>query len=210
MKNSRGITQDYWETLDEDERFGWKIFTRFLALCAGILISKTGYIVIDIVIAINILLFSSLIIESQRAYNKFTPRNRKNIIKVVIWLGSWSVAFLGIAIFAQIGTIAIQTIVSIMMSMEFENIPNKLLQAIFLISLIIAATVGIIKSFRQNDVEKLIYHAPRDFFIKLFLKKQLQVTSFLQFAYFELMILFATAIYSSMATQTIKVFISML
>lgn len=210
MRNSKGITQTYWETLNEDQRFGWKIFTKLLALCLGILILKTGYIIIDSIIAVITMLFASLVIESQRSYDKFTPRNRKKIIRIAISIGSWSIAFLGISLFAQIGAIGIQTIVSIMINMQFNMIPSKLLQTVILILFIIGATVKVIKSFREYDIEELAYHAPRIFLKNLFVKKQFRINNFPLFGYFELTILFATAIYSSAAAQTIKVFITIL
>lgn len=100
MKRCVGITESYWSVLDEDRRIFWKVFCRILLICAALFVKKTGVQYFDWLVGAATALLSMLVIESQRSYRRYSPKIRKNIIRIVIFLGSWSVALLGVTIFS--------------------------------------------------------------------------------------------------------------
>lgn len=106
MNKSYGTTQFAWESLKEDQRLSWKIFSRGVAILASFFVTKTGNTYFDWPLTIITAFFLLTIIETQRAYTKLSPRYRKLFIRIAITLGSWGIAILGAAWFSQASLVA--------------------------------------------------------------------------------------------------------
>lgn len=106
-----GITQRLWGLMSEDRRFYWGLTSRLIAWAAGFLITRTGFRVLDGIVALLGACLAGAVIESQRKYGTLSPRTRKGIIRTAIGVGSWGFTVLGVLLFAAIGAGAFASVV---------------------------------------------------------------------------------------------------
>jgi hypothetical protein len=209
MRKCLGITEPYWTALPEDKRLFWKYFCRALALIAAFFIVKTGNAYFDWLLGAFTAIFLAVVIETQRSYSKLSPRFRKNNVRVAIFLGSWAVAVLGIAVFAQIGVTAIASVFVNAVANDLKHTSNFLTKFVLLGSFIVAAPVAVMRAFRQTGFEELIYDLPRNGLKRLLIYKVQKATSFPMFAHIELSILLISLVYASAVAQLAKAIIAL-
>lgn len=207
MRNRQGITEVYWSSLTEDKRFTWKIFTRVLSLIAAWFVLKTGCKGFDWIASAFTAILPTLAIESQRSYRKFSPKVRKLIVRTIIFLGSWGIAFLGVACIVQAGIVAIGTTFSTGVLPGLKNSKSELFSIIFIGIFVVASLIAIIRAVRQLNFEELIFRLPRAKLSELLIQRKFVASTFPLFAYFELSTLLAGFAYASLAAGLAKPFL---
>jgi hypothetical protein len=208
MKKCQGITEHFWSNLSEDRRLAWKYSTRLVGLLLALLVTKTGNPYVDWCLPAATAIFLMIAIETQRSYSKLSPRLRKANIRLLVFLGSWAVAFLGIVYFSQSAFVASAQVFADQMRPLLKRDYPPLLTSIMLAVFAGAILIAVIRVLRQLNIEQLIYHLPRQGLINLFVKKPFRATSFGAFAYVELALLMVCLMYASAAAALIKCLIA--
>jgi len=206
MKNREGITEAYWASLTEDQRFFWKIFTRTIALLAAWFVLKTGCKGFDWFASAFAALVPTLVIESQRSCRKFSSKIRKAIVRIIVFLGSWGIAFLGIAYIAQAAIFAIVTTFSTEVIPSIQRSKSDLFALLIISVSVVASLVAIIRVVRQLQFEDLIFRVPREQISRLLVQRKFVANTLPLFAYFELSTLLAGFAYASLAAVLAKPF----
>lgn len=208
MKRCQGITEAFWSAMSEDHRLAWKYASRIIGLIAALLVAKTGNVYVDGILTAVTAIFLMIAIETQRSYSKLGPRLRKASIRVLIFLGSWGIAFVGIAYFSQAAVIAsARIVVDEMFSVLGQDQP-ALLSYICFALFVIAVPVAVNRVLRQLSIEQLIYHVPRQALKNLFIRRPQKAASFPMFACIELALLIVCLMYVSVVAALVKSFLS--
>jgi len=210
VRKLTGITENYWNELHEDKRLFWKLLTRTLGLFSGIIVTKTGITSIDWILGSFATLFPMLVIESQRSYKKFSPKLRKSIVRLCIFLGSWSIALLGIAFFTQIGFVVVVGQLGSVHLPRIEGLSSEFIDFTYLTFFVVMPSIAVLKTFRETEFEKLIYHLPNDGLRKLLIYRPFDANNLFLFAYFELVVMGVCYMYSSTVAATTTAFITVL
>ena len=209
MQKSQGITENCWSSLTEDKRIAWKYFSRLVAIVASFFVTKTGNAYFDWAVFAITAIFFLIVIETQRSYSKITPQFRKQSIRVAIFLGSWSVAVFGIAIFAQVALVAVVGVLSTEVTPILNQNSNAGVKLVVWSSFLVAMYISIIRTFRELRFEELIYDLPRNGLKHLLIYKQPKATTFALFAFMELSTLLVCLFYSSSVAEIAKVIIKL-
>lgn len=207
MNKSYGATQFAWESLKEDQRLSWKIFSRGVAILASFFVTKTGNTYFDWTLTIITAFFLLTIIETQRAYTKLSPRYRKLFIRIAITLGSWGIAILGAAWFSQASLVAMAKTFSNSVMPQISHSTNISAQIFISMACLLTLPIATIRAYRQMNVEKVIYHLPKNGLKQLFIYKKFKATSFTIFACFELSTLLICFIYACSVANVGRVLI---
>lgn len=210
MKKCLGITESIWANLSEDQRFTWKFASRFAAAIGAYFVVKTGIDWFDWTLGTITGLFLLNFIESQRSYSKQTPVRRKRKVRVAIFLGSWGIAIFGIAYFPQVALSATAPIFSREVLPALKQSTSVYFQLVVMVSFTAALFVAIFRTFRNLQVEELIYHLPRRGLKKLLVMRQHKATDFWQFALIELLALAVCLVYASSVAEIVQIYLQLM
>lgn len=206
MKRCHGITEPYWADLPEDRRLIWKYTSRGIGLLLALLVAKTGNAYFDRSLSALTAIFLMIAIETQRSYSKYSPRWRKANIRLLIFLGSWGIAFIGIAYFSQAAFIASVKVFVDEVEPALRRDQHALVPYVLVPMFAIATPIAVIRVIRQLSIEQLIYHLPRQGLKNLFIRRPYKATSFAPFAYIELALLTVCLMYASTVAMLAKSF----
>lgn len=176
-------------------------------MIAAWFVLKTGCKGFDWIASAFTAILPTLAIESQRSYRKFSPKVRKLIVRTIIFLGSWGIAFLGVACIVQAGIVAIGTTFSTGVLPGLKNSKSELFSIIFIGIFVVASLIAIIRAVRQLNFEELIFRLPRAKLSELLIQRKFVASTFPLFAYFELSTLLAGFAYASLAAGLAKPFL---
>lgn len=204
MKRCHGITEPFWAALPEDRRLIWKYTSRGIALLLALLVARTGNSWFDWSLSTLTAIFLMIAIETQRSYSKYSPRWRKANIRLLIFLGSWGIAFIGIAYFSQAAFIATVKVFADEVGPALGRGHHVLVPYVLIVMFAIATPVAVIRVIRQLSIEQLIYHLPRQGLKNLFIRRPYKATSFATFACVELALLMVCLMYASTAAMLAK------
>lgn len=211
MKKCQGITELFWSTLSEDQRLAWKFASRatglLMALLMALLVAKTGNIFVDWGLTAVTALFLMIAIETQRSYSKLSPRLRKANIRILMFLGSWGIAFAGIAYFSQAAFLASIKVFADEVVPALGRHRHILFTYILLIIFASCVPIAVIRTVRQLKIEQLIYHMPREGLKDIFIRRHFKADSFATFACIELGILMVCTLYISVVVTLAKSFL---
>lgn len=197
MRRCLGITEPFWTTLSEDQRIIWKFSSRAIGIALALLVVKTGRPYLDWCIATVTAIFFMIAIETQRSYSKLNPRLRKACIRVIIFMGTWGIAVLGIAYFSQAVLLACAQVFANEISPNIGPDGSRPSAYILVLAFLFAMPVAIIRVFRQLRITELIYHLPRQGLKNLFMHRLHKATSFSTFAHAELVLMLICLMYAS-------------
>jgi hypothetical protein len=206
MKRCHGITEPFWTALSEDRRLIWKYASRGIGLLLALLVAKTGNAWFDWSLSALTAIFLMIAIETQRSYSKYSPRWRKANIRLLIFLGSWGIAFIGIAYFSQAAFIASVRVFVDDVGPALGRRHDALFPSVLLAMFAIATPIAVIRVVRQLSIEQLIYHLPRQGLKNLFMRRPHKATSFATFAGIELALLAVCLMYASTVAMLAKSF----
>jgi hypothetical protein len=204
-----GVTEEYWGALNEDDRFKWKLFSRALTFASALVVAKTGFWYVDWTLAAIAALLLMLLIESQRSYKKYSPRLRKQIVRVFISLGSWCLAILGIAYFIQVGLVSIANVFVSMIGSVRSVANNKIGFLVFVAVFAVCGFIAMVRVFKDLAFEELIYHLPRQQLKRLLVYKLFKANCFALFAWFEIIVTLVGFLYVNTAAEIFKLFVLM-
>lgn len=208
MKKCYGITEPFWEKFPEDHRLGWKYLSRsiglMMALLMTVLVVKTGSVYADWALTVVTATVLAIAIETQRSYSKLSPRLRKTNVRVLICLGRWGVAFIGIAYFSQTAFIACLKVLAQDVLPAMGRSRYILSAYLFFGISVVCAPIAVIRAVRQLSIEKLIYDLPYEGLKNIFIKRPYKATSFEIFAAFELTVMIVCVLYSSVVIILVK------
>lgn len=211
MKKCYGITEPFWSSLSEDHRLVWKYVSRSIGLVAALLMAllvlKTGNIFIDWALTAATTVFLMIAVETQRSYSKLSPRMRKANIRLLIFLGSWGIAFIGIAYFSQAAFVASARVLAQDVLPAVGRSRHAIFSLGFLAISIACVPIAVIRVIRQLSIEELIYHLPQRGLKDFFIRRPYKATSFAMFAYTELMFMMICLVYTSAMVTLIKSFL---
>ncbi|SFI31524.1 hypothetical protein SAMN05216602_0666 [Pseudomonas argentinensis] len=207
MSRLKGVTENYWNTLHEDKKFRWRFFSRVVMLLATFSVSKIGVWYLDLLLSLLVSSAINFIIDSQRSYTKHSPVFRKNITRILVFLGSWSVTVVGVFFFAFI---AIQALVSTFSEMTSSRIDSgsESRELIFMVTIFLMMLIGVLKVFRDLKFEELIHVVPKQQLKRLLVYKEFRADSFPFFAYFEIAVVAVACIYLNAATTILAMLVS--
>lgn len=192
-----GITEAYWTGLSEDKKFKWKIFTRIITLITALTVTKSGILFLDWSVAATTTILSVLLIDTQRTYTRYSIKFRKILVRISIVLGAWCAVFLGVIYFSQVAIFAIASTLSSSPSINSDTKHQELKLVIYISVFFFGSLYGVLKSFRDLNIEELIYHVPRRQLKRLLIQRKFKANNFFSFAYFELGVIATTLVYSS-------------
>ena len=204
MKRCYGMTEPFWSTLSEDRRLIWKYASRGIGLLLALLVVKTGNAGFDWSLSALTAIFLMIAIETQRSYSRYSPRWRKANIRLLIFLGRWGIAFIGIAYFSQAAFIAGVKVFADDVGPALSRHHHVLFPFVVLSMFAIATPVAVIRTVRQLGIEQLIYHLPQQGLKNLFIRKPYKATSFATFACIELALLAVCLMYASTVAMLAK------
>ncbi len=209
MRNRMGVTEPVWSSLSEDRKFIWKCFCRAVVIVGIFFVYKTGNVYFDWTLGLFTAAFMLLVVETQRAYSKFSPLYRKRATRIAFVLGSWGVSVLGAAYFLQAGLMSAAAVFVKDVAPLMGAKVHPFTQGVMLLCFVVAIPVACFRVFRQLQVKALVYDLPRELLKKLLVQRQPASTSFLAFAHIELGVLFACLIYSSAVGVIAKQFMTL-
>lgn len=208
MRKCLGVTEPCWSSLSEEHRTSWKYFSRSVALVGAWFVTKTGVPYIDWTIAAITATFLMLVIETQRSYSKLKPLYRKRCIRIAIFLGSWSLAVFGAAVFAHASIAAAATVFSSDVMPTLNSNSDPLVKVLTFGVFLVAFPVAVLRSLRELRIEEVIYHLPRSGLKMLLIFKQPKATSFPMFAHMELSALAVCLVYASSVADLVSTIMS--
>lgn len=208
MDNKRrkkfGITENYWISLNEDQKLKWKLFSRIITFIGTLAVTKTGVYSIDCIITVISTACSFLLIESQRSYTRYSVGMRKRLVRLSILLGSWCVVFIGVIYFSQAAIFSLAATFSSMPFPRNDERYRELKNVLYLVVFACTGAYATIKIFRQLKFEELIYNLPRQQMKKLLIHKEFELKGFLGFAYFEVGAILMTICYSAVTASLVS------
>jgi hypothetical protein len=210
VRKIQGITEPFWLTLSEDQKLLWKYSSRIVALGCAFFVIKTGNPYIDWVLATIAAIFLLIVIETQRSYTKLSPKLRKRSIRAAIFLGSWGVTVLGILIFSQIGLFSAASVLLAQVMPTINKGIDPLLEFLVVSAFLIAIPIAIIRFFREQHIEYIIYTLPHTQLKKALLLKEPKATSLYSFAVIEISVLVVCCVYVSTFSLFLAVLMSLL
>ncbi|MHA6845242.1 hypothetical protein [Ralstonia syzygii] len=210
MTSKQGITEKYWGTLAEDGRLAWKLLARALSLLGAWFVTKTGWAQFDWTVSAFTAVLPMMVIESQRSYRRFSPRVRKLTIRAIIFLGSWGVAFLGMAYIVQAALLAMTSVFQQEVLRGFGGNRSREYAILMISIFFISSMLAVIKVVRHLKFEELILHLPRERLADLLVRKKFVASNFYLFACFEVSVLLVAFMYASTAAGLAIHFIKLL
>lgn len=209
MDDGKGITEEFWsKTVSDDAKMLWRVGSRGVTFLAALLLPKTGLQVLDIVVAVLTALIPLLVIETHRAYSKFSPGFLTRVIKVCVNGTSIALACLGLVVYAAIVAPVVSG-VGKMFFMEYSRTFNAHEPAaqvrywLFFGATVFAVVFAVLKNFRELKIVELVYHLPRAQVERLMKARPLRASNWLEFAGFELCVLIASFFYTLMVSQAV-------
>lgn len=203
MDDGKGITEVFWSRqVNDDAKMMWRVASRGVTFLAALLLPKTGLAGLDIGVAVLTALIPLLIIETQRAYSKFSPRFLAWVIATCVNSTSVAVACLGLLVYIGVVVPVVSVVLTVYIgSVTFSG--QQAVEAWFIrLSLIAVAVFAVVSHFRELKIPRLIYHLPRERVDWLMRCRPLRASCWLEFAGFELCVLVLSFFFTLMVSQS--------
>lgn len=204
MDDGKGITEAFWsQQVSDDAKMLWRVGSRGITFLAALLLPKTGLKALDISVAVLTALIPLLVIETHRAYSKFSPGFLAAVIRVCVNGTSLAVACLGLLIY--IGVVA--PVVSAIGSVFFlEGVRSfngqgagpleQVFLGVFAVVVLLAVVVAVLRNFRELNIFELVYRLPRAQVEWLMTQRPMRASNWGMFVWFELCVLIASFVYT--------------
>jgi hypothetical protein len=204
-----GITEKIWDSTSQERRLAWNACTVVLTAIAGIfVVTKSGYLWIDVPLGILTTILSLLIIQLQRNLGKFSPEYRRIISRVSVVGTIYSVTVLGAITFCAV----IYSFYREVIAAYFSSLPigrvrvkDSLEVIIFSIAFFFAMIKVPLNVFRGTQIEQLIKDEPKKALFKYLVRRRFIAQDFPSFIFIEFVILYCTWAYSSLMITAVKI-----
>ncbi|MGC5700910.1 hypothetical protein J4P02_11990 [Pseudomonas sp. NFXW11] len=208
MDDGKGITEEFWsKSVSDDAKMMWRVGSRGVTFLAALLLPKTGFKAVDIGVGVLTMLIPLLVIETQRAYSKFSPGFLAWVIRISVFASGVAMASLGLVIYFGI-VIPLVSAVGIPFFQQSVSYQPQGQNAVERVAFWwIAGATGfavvyaVFKNFRETQVFEIVYHLPRNGVRQLMQQRPMRASNWPMFVWFELCVLIVSFLYTSMASQ---------
>ncbi|KTC32825.1 hypothetical protein AO265_21640 [Pseudomonas sp. ABAC61] len=208
MDDGKGITEEFWSKgVSDDAKMLWRVGSRGVTFLMALLLPKTGFRAVDIGVGVLTMLIPLLVIETQRAYSKFSPKFLDRVIRLSVFATGVAMASLGLVVYFGV----VMPVVSTVGIHFFQQSASFQLQGQDGVEVAgfwwMAAVTGgavvyaVFKNFRETQVFEIVYHKPRSGVRQLMQDRPLRVSNWPMFVWFELCVLIASFLYTLMASR---------
>ncbi|WP_242553925.1 hypothetical protein [Pseudomonas protegens] len=208
MDDGKGITEEFWsKAVTDDAKMMWRVGSRGVTFLAALLLPKTGFKVVDIAVGVLTMLIPLLVIETQRAYSKFSPGFLAWVVRISVFASGVAMASLGLVIYAW----AVGPVVSVVglaffqQTVSLGGYGNKGVEFVVFWCIAIVTAMGVIhaviKQFRELKIFELVYHLPRNRMEWLMQGRPLRASDWPMFVCFELCVLITSFLYTLVASR---------
>ncbi|WP_047336491.1 hypothetical protein [Pseudomonas protegens] len=208
VDDGKGITEEFWSKgVTDDAKMMWRVGSRGVTFLAALLLPKTGFKVVDIAVGVLTMLIPLLVIETQRAYSKFSPGFLAWVIRISVFASGVAMASLGLVVYFGV----VMPLVSAVGMLFFQQSASLQVQGHRGMEQVgfwwMAAVTGfavmyaVVKNFRETKVFEIVYHLPRNGVRRLMQERPLRASDWPMFVWFELCVLIVSFLYTLMASQ---------
>lgn len=208
VDDGKGITEEFWSKgVTDDAKMMWRVGSRGVTFLAALLLPKTGFKTVDIGVGVLTMLIPLLVIETQRAYSKFSPGFLAWVIRISVFASGVAMASLGLVVYFGV----VMPLVSAVGMLFFQQSASLQVQGHRGMEQVgfwwMAAVTGfavmyaVVKNFRETKVFEIVYHLPRNGVRQLMQERPLRASDWPMFVWFELCVLIVSFLYTLMASQ---------
>ncbi|WP_198918645.1 hypothetical protein [Pseudomonas chlororaphis] len=210
MDDGKGITEVFWsKEVSDDAKMMWRVGSRGVTFLAALMLPKTGFKAVDILVAVLTMLIPLLVIETHRAYSKFSPGFLAWVIRVCVIGSSVAMACLGLLFYFGI-VVPLVSQVAVFFFQQSVGFGEHQRGSLALIQLWLfagvtatAVAVAVIKNFRETKFFELVYHLPRDKVKWVMTDRPMRAGNWPMFVWFELCVLVVSFLYTLMASRVV-------
>ncbi|MCO7573808.1 hypothetical protein NJH78_27825 [Pseudomonas chlororaphis] len=208
VDDGKGITEEFWSKgVTDDAKMMWRVGSRGVTFLAALLLPKTGFKVVDIAVGVLTMLIPLLVIETQRAYSKFSPGFLAWVVRISVFASGVAMASLGLVIYAWVvgPVVSVVGLTFFQQAVSLGGHGNKGVALFVFWCIAIFTAMGVIhaviKQFREMKIFELVYHLPRNRMEWLMQGRPLRASDWPMFVWFELCVLITSFLYTFMASQ---------
>ena len=209
MDDGKGITEEFWSKgVTDDAKMLWRLGSRGMTFLAALLLPRTGFKGVDIAVGVLTMLIPLLVIETQRAYSKFSPGFLARVIRACVFASGIATACLGLLIYFGIVLPLVSGIGLhfFQQSLSLNQIQHTTVQLMMFWWMAgvtgVALVYSVVSNFRQTKIFQIVYHLPRNKVQELMCGRPLRASNWPMFVWFELSVLVVSCLYTFMAAQT--------
>ena len=208
MDDGKGITEEFWSKgVSDDAKMMWRVGSRGVTFLMALLLPKTGFRAVDIGVGVLTMLIPLLVIETQRAYSKFSPGFLGRVIRLSVFATGVAMASLGLVVYFGV-VMPVVSAVGIHFFQQSASFQQQGQDGVEVVGFwwMAAVTGGavvyaVFKNFRETQVFEIVYHKPRSGVRQLMQERPLRVSNWPMFIWFELCVLIASFLYTLMASR---------
>jgi hypothetical protein len=212
MDDGKGITEAFWSTkVSDDAKMKWRVASRGITFAMALLLPRTPFRWLDILVAMLTMVIPLLVIEAHRAYSKLSPRFLSQVIRCCALGSSFATACLG-GVFYFFGFLPfISGVATDLLLMSLGSwgseagteatIHKTLLAGATLLS----ALYLVIIVFHESRYLHLCYHFPQKTVEKIMAKRPWRTHHWWQFVSFEGGVLVASFVFIALVAEAATV-----
>ncbi|MGZ0700917.1 hypothetical protein [Pseudomonas piscis] len=208
MDDGKGITEEFWSKgVSDDAKMLWRVGSRGVTFLMALLLPKTGFRAVDIGVGVLTMLIPLLVIETQRAYSKFSPKFLDRVIRLSVFATGVAMASLGLVVYFGVVMPVVSTVgIHFFQQSASFQLPGQdgvEVAGFWWMAAVTGCAVvyAVFKNFRETQVFEIVYHKPRSGVRQLMQDRPLRVSNWPMFVWFELCVLIASFLYTLMASR---------
>ncbi|WP_210713494.1 hypothetical protein [Pseudomonas sp. MWU349] len=208
VDDGKGITEEFWSKgVTDDAKMMWRVGSRGVTFLAALLLPKTGFKTVDIGVGVLTMLIPLLVIETQRAYSKFSPGFLAWVIRISVFASGVAMASLGLVVYFGVVMPLVSAVGMLFFqqsaSLQFQGHRGMEQVGFWWMAAVtgFAVMYAVVKNFRETKVFEIVYHLPRNGVRQLMQERPLRASDWPMFVWFELCVLIVSFLYTLMASQ---------
>ncbi|MGE8354097.1 MAG: hypothetical protein ACN6P5_26555 [Pseudomonas protegens] len=208
MDDGKGITEAFWSKgVTDDGKMLWRVGSRGMTFLAALLLPRTGFKGVDIAVGVLTMLIPLLVIETQRAYSKFSPDFLAWVIRACVFASGIAMSCLGLLIYFGI-VLPLVSGIGMYFFQQGTSLNGHQQNAVELVGFwwmagvtVVALMFAVVSNFRETKIFEIVYHLPRSKVEELMVGRPLRASNWPMFVWFELSVLVVSCLYTFMAAQ---------
>lgn len=208
VDDGKGITEEFWSKgVTDDAKMMWRVGSRGVTFLAALLLPKTGFKTVDIGVGVLTMLIPLLVIETQRAYSKFSSGFLAWVIRISVFASGVAMASLGLVVYFGVVMPLVSAVGMLFFqqsaSLQFQGHRGMEQVGFWWMAAVtgFAVMYAVVKNFRETKVFEIVYHLPRNGVRQLMQERPLRASDWPMFVWFELCVLIVSFLYTLMASQ---------
>ncbi|NBF04944.1 hypothetical protein GV819_21900 [Pseudomonas sp. Fl5BN2] len=210
MDDGKGITEEFWsKTVTDDAKMMWRVGSRGVTFLMALLLPKTGFNAVDIGVGVLTMLIPLLVIETQRAYSKFSPGFLAWVIRISVFASGVAMASLGLVIYFGIvvPVVSLVGVVFFQQAAGSNGLGHSVLEPLgyWWVAAVTTLVVmySLLENFRKMKVLQHTYHLPREQMMWLMQARPMRARNWSTFAGFEACVLVSSFCYTFLASLAV-------